>query len=102
MESVKEFFEKLPERVPPDKAAGMTNSYVFEIENSGAWLVAVADGKVTVTEGDGQADAHIKMSEETFRKVVARELNPLKGFMTRKIKIDGDMAAATKLGKLFG
>jgi putative sterol carrier protein len=102
VESVREFFETLPERVPAEKAAGVTNTYVFEIKDVGTWLVAVADGKVAVTEGDGEADVRFKMSEETLRKLVAGEQNPATAVLMRKIKVDGDMAAATRLGKLFG
>ena len=102
MDSVKEFFESLPGRVPAERAAGITNSYVFAITDVGTWFVDVADGKVTVTEGEAEADVRIGMSEVTFRKLVAREQNPMTGVMTGKIKIDGDMGAATKLGKLFG
>ena len=102
MESVKEFFESLPEKVPAERAAGITNSYLFDITDVGTWLVDVNDGSVKVTEGEGTADVRIGMSEETFRRLVAREQNPLRGVMTGKIKVDGNMGAATKLGKLFG
>ena len=102
MESVKEFFESLPEKVPAGRTAGITHSYLFEIADVGAWLVDVNDGSVSVTEGEAEADVRIGMSEETFRRLVAREQNPLRGVMTGKIKVDGNMGAATKLGKLFG
>ena len=41
----------------PSKLAGMSNSYLFDIEGEGQWLVDVRDGAVTVTEGGGDADA---------------------------------------------
>jgi putative sterol carrier protein len=102
MDSVREFFESLPGRVPPEKAAGVTNSYLFEIADAGTWRVAVDDGKVEVTEGTGEADATFAMSEEVFRKLVAGQQNPATAVLTGKIKIRGDMAAATKLKTLLG
>jgi len=102
MESVREFFETLPGRIPPEKAAGVSNSYLFEIKDAGTWLVAVDDGKVDVTEGDGEADVTFAMSEEVFRKLVAGQQNPATAVMTGKIKIRGDMGAATKLKTLLG
>jgi putative sterol carrier protein len=102
MESVREFFETLPGRIPPDKAAGVTSSYLFEIEDAGTWRVAVDAGKVDVTEGDGEADVTFAMSEEVFRKLVAGQQNPTTAVLTGKIKIRGDMAAATKLKTLLG
>jgi putative sterol carrier protein len=97
----REFFETLESRVDPAKTAGLTNSYVFEIDGAGTWKVDVADGKVAVSEGAGDADVTIRASEDTFRAVAGGELNPTTAYMTGKLKIDGDMGAAMKLQKLF-
>ncbi len=97
----REFFDTLESRVDASKTAGMNNSYLFEIEGAGTWKVDVADGKVNVTEGRGDADVTIRASEETFRAIASGEQNPTTAYMTGKIKIDGDMAAAMKLQKLF-
>ncbi len=102
MDTVKEFFESLPSRVPAENTAGITNSYLFEIKEVGTWLVAVDDGKMTVTEGDGEADVRIGMSEEIFHKLINGEQNPMRGVMTGKIKVKGNMGAASKLGKILG
>jgi putative sterol carrier protein len=105
-ETVQEFFDKLPERVPPENTAGMTNSYLFEITEAGTWLVAVDDGTITVAkhEGDTEAevDVRITMSEEIFHKLVAREQNAMRAVMTGKIKVKGNMGAASKLQKILG
>jgi putative sterol carrier protein len=100
-QTVQEFFENLESQADAAKTAGMTNSYVFDIDGAGQWKVDVDDGKVTVTEGGGDADAVISASEETFQKIVAGEQNPTSAYMTGKLKIKGDMGAAMKLQKLF-
>ena len=64
--------------------------------------MAVDDGKVDVTEGAGEADVTFAMSEEIFRKLVAGKQNPTTAVMTGKIKVKGDLAAATKLKTLLG
>jgi putative sterol carrier protein len=101
MGSVQEFFEGLPSRVSADRIAGMTNTYVFDIEGAGAWRVAIADGAIEVTEGGGDADCTFSASEESFEKIVAGEQNPTTAYMTGKLKIKGDMGAAMKLQKIF-
>ena len=101
MASVKEFFEGLESQADASKTAGMNNSYVFDIEGAGQWTVRVEDGKVSVAEGAGEADATISASEETFERIVAGEQNPTTAYMTGKLKIKGDMGAAMKLQKLF-
>src|SRR5438045_9633248 len=100
-ESVQDFFANLESRADSSKTAGMTNSYVFEIEGAGEWKVDVDDGKITVTEGGGDADAVISTSEETFEKIVAGEQNPTSAYMSGKLKVTGDLGAAMKLQKLF-
>jgi putative sterol carrier protein len=99
--TVREFFEGLESRIDPAKTAGMTNSYVFEIEGAGTWKVDVQDGSVSVAEGGGDADATISASEETFGQIASGDLNATTAYMTGKLKIKGDMGAAMKLQKLF-
>jgi len=96
-----EFFEKLPSRVIPEKTAGMNNSYVFAVDGAGTWTVKVADGAVTVDEGDTGGDCTISTSAEVFEKIVRGEQNPTTAYMTGKLKVKGDIGAAMKLQKLF-
>ena len=100
-ESTREFFEGLAARADPTKTAGMSNSYLFDIEGAGQWLVTVDDGTVSVREGDGEADCAISTTDENFQQIVAGDLNPTAAYMTGKLKIKGDMGAAMKLQKLF-
>ena len=100
-ETVKDFFANLSSRADSSKTAGMTNSYVFDIEGAGQWTVDVDDGTVTVKEGGGDGDVTIATSQETFEKIIAGEQNPTSAYMTGKLKVKGDMGAAMKLQKLF-
>jgi putative sterol carrier protein len=99
--AARDFFDNLESRADPAKLAGMSNSYLFDIEDEGQWLVTVADGRLSVAEGGGDADATITASGETFDKIVAGEQNPTTAYMTGKLKIKGDLGAAMKLQKLF-
>jgi putative sterol carrier protein len=99
--TAREFFDTLESRADASKTAGMTNSYLFDIEGAGKWTVSVDDGKVSVTEGGEDADAVITTSEATFEKIVSGEQNPTSAYMTGKLKVKGDMGAAMKLQKLF-
>ena len=100
-ESVQEFFETLPSRADTSKTAGMTNSYVFDIEGAGQWTVKVVEGSVSVVQGIEDADVTISASQEVFEKITAGEQNPTSAYMTGKLKLKGDMGAAMKLQKLF-
>ena len=100
-ENVQEFFNGLAARADAEKTAGMNNSYLFDIEGAGQWLVTVQDGAVSVTDGGGEADTTITTTEDSFMAIVRGEQNPTTAYMTGKLKIKGDMGAAMKLQKLF-
>jgi putative sterol carrier protein len=99
--TAQEFFDALPGKVDPAKTAGMSNSYVFDIDGVGTWTVSVADGAVSVAAGVADADCTISASEETLMKIASGEANATTAYMTGKLKIKGDMGAALKLQKLF-
>jgi len=99
---VAEFFETLPARVTPERTKGLRNSYLFEIADVGAWHVDVDDGTVTVTPGEAEADARIALSEDTFHKLVERRQSATMALVTGKIRVSGDMGAASKLQKILG
>jgi putative sterol carrier protein len=100
-QSAREFFESLETRIDPAKTAGMNNSYLLDIEGAGMWKVDVADGNVSVSEGESDADVTLRASEETLQALISREQNPTTAYMTGKLKVEGDMGAALKLQKLF-
>ena len=100
-DSVQDFFNGLPSRIDASKTQGMNNSYLFDIDGAGKWLVDVRDGQVNVQDGGDSADVTISTNDENFQKIVSGELNPTSAYMTGKIKVKGDMGAAMKLQKLF-
>jgi putative sterol carrier protein len=99
--SAKEFFESLESRVDPVRLAGIQQSYLFDVDGEGMWLVDVRNDKLTVTEGEQPADVTIKTSGETFEKIVKGDQNATTAYMTGKLKIEGDLGAAMKLQKFF-
>src|SRR3954471_22997548 len=100
-DKVREFFAGLESRVDPAKTAGMTNSYVFDVDGAGKWTVRVTNGIVSVTEGAQDADATISADADTLARIAAGEQNATTAYMTGKLKVKGDMGAALKLQKLF-
>jgi putative sterol carrier protein len=97
----REFFETLESRVDESKTAGMTATYLFEVDGAGTWTVDVNEGKLSVTEGGNNADTTITVSQENFEQLISGDLNPTTAYMTGKLKVKGDMSAAMKLQKLF-
>ena len=98
-ESVQEFFDGLAAGVDTSKTAGMNNSYLFDIEGAGQWLVKVDDGNVTVTEGGGDADTTIETSEETMMAVIKGEQNPTTAYMTGQAEDQGGHGRRDEVAK---
>jgi putative sterol carrier protein len=51
---------------------------------------------------DGEADVTLTASPEDFRAILEGGLSPTKAFMTGKLKVDGEMGLAMKLGSVLG
>lgn len=87
-----------------DKAKSMdANGKKIKIDLQGDGTIFI-DGKTTpptVSNDDNEADVTLIISEDNFEGLIAGSLNPQMAFMMGKLKIDGDMGLALKLGDLF-
>lgn len=75
---------------------GFDGSAKFVIEGEGAVIVDGA-GVRAADDGD-EADVTMTASADTFQDILAGSVNPASAFMTGKLKLDGDMGTAMKLG----
>jgi len=50
----------------------------------------------------GEADTTLSLSLEDMEKLVAGELNPTTAYMMGKLRIEGSMGVALKIGELLG
>jgi len=100
-QTVREFFDSIEDRLDPEKARGTTATYRFDVRDVGSWLVDVDDGRVSVSEGGGDADCVLQASEELWGKLIRGEANATTAYMTGKLKVKGDLELALKLKELF-
>ncbi len=73
---------------------GFDGTAKFEIEGEGT--IMVDENGVRV--GDEEADVTMTASAETFQGIIEGDVNPTTAFMSGKLKIDGNMGLAMKLG----
>lgn len=81
-------------------SGGFDGSAKFVIEGEGAVIVDGA-GVRAAEEGD-EADVTMTADADTFQDILSGDLNPTSAFMTGKLKLDGDMGTAMKLGSVLG
>ncbi|WP_135449917.1 MULTISPECIES: SCP2 sterol-binding domain-containing protein [Tabrizicola] len=70
----------------------------FVIPGEGA-IMLDANG---VRAGDEEADVTLTADAEVFRSILEGSTNPTMAFMTGKLKVDGSMGMAMKLGSVLG
>lgn len=103
-DDIKEIFNKMPEAFLPEKA-GDTNGIIqidLNGDGGGQWALHIADGKISVTEG--QADSPkltLKMLASDYLALSRGQVNPINLFMAGKIKLEGDMMLAMKFPEMF-
>ena len=78
-------------------SGGFDGSVKFEIENEGC--VRVDENGASIDDSD--ADCTLKANADTFQGIMSGDTNPTAAFMTGKLKVEGDMGAAMKLGSLL-
>ena len=89
---------EIAETLAPKVAEGNFDSVIkFDCGEDG---VMVIDNQSISTE-DGEADCTVGVSLEDLQSIVAGDLDPTAAFMQGKLKVDGDMGVAMKLGQVF-
>lgn len=77
-----------------DKIGTFDGSVKFDIADEGCLMID-ADG---VRAEDGEAECTLRASAETFQGILDGSVNPTTAFMMGKLKLDGDMGTAMRLG----
>lgn len=98
-DTVEEFFEDAAAKIDKTSLRGR-RSYLFEVESVGSWLVKVDDGSLTIDAGDGngtECDCVFTTSEAMFIRIARKQQNPILAYVTGKLKIRGNIAAASTL-----
>jgi putative sterol carrier protein len=72
-------------------------SVKFEIEDAGA--VRIDEGGARIDDGD--ADCTLIASRDTFESLLAGDLDPTAAFMSGRLRVEGDMGLAMRLGALL-
>jgi len=100
-----EYFETLANRFVPEQAKGVdaTMQYSLSGDGGGEWTVTIADGqfKGVQTGSVDKPTLNIMMDAAKFIEMANGDLDGRKAFLTRKLKVKGNIALAQKMQKFF-
>lgn len=100
-----EAFKDLKERFVNKDASNIEDiSIQFNMvgEVSGAFYAEVKDGKLSIEPYEYyDNDVVFEGTYEVFCKIISGQMNPVKAFITGKIKVHGDLGKAAMLEKVL-
>lgn len=96
------FSKKLKEHPEVAKAIGVAVAIELTGTGGGRWVID-CESKAPCIKADAvsRAVTTISMSTEVFEKMSKGELDPQTAFLTGKVKVDGNLGVAIKLGELL-
>ncbi len=81
------------------EGGGFDGSVKLVIEDGGA--VLLDESGAAPADGGADADCTLTASAETFRSLLAGELDATAAFMNGALRVDGDMGVAMRLGAIL-
>lgn len=104
--SVEEIWEKISLKAEEQAniGSGLNASYSFHIKDDEEKVFSLIfeNGQAEVREGAiDHADCSLSMNEKNFKRLLTGDLNATNAFMTRRLKLKGNIGDALKLEQIL-
>lgn len=99
-----EYFAKLNERLVADAAKDVNAVYQYNLtgDGGGDWYVKFENGEMTVEKGTHEKPSvTYTMDAKHYIDMANGDLDGTKAYLTRKLKVKGNLALAQKLKKIL-
>ncbi|MBO9483535.1 MULTISPECIES: SCP2 sterol-binding domain-containing protein [Gammaproteobacteria] len=102
MSTPAEIVESMKSRFNTDAAAGVEEVFQFNIEDADDYHLIINDGSLDIVSGThDDPSVTLIMDSETLAGVMSGEIDGMQAFMMGKLRAEGNMMLATKLGAYF-
>lgn len=97
------FTTTIPERIKTNASAvaALDAIYEFNVAGAGTWTVDFTQGGAVREGASGESGCTINVTEKDLSDIVEGKLSAQMAFMTGKLKIDGNISLALKLGAIL-
>ncbi|WP_277374802.1 SCP2 sterol-binding domain-containing protein [Pseudomonas sp. AA-38] len=100
--SVADIVQNMQSKFNSSAAAGLDLVFQFNIEDGDNYALIVKDGTCAIEQGDNpNANVTLIMDSATLKGITTGETDGMQAFMAGKLRAEGDMMLAMKLGELF-
>ncbi len=99
-----DFFDALSKRGQEPLLDGMRATVRFDIADKGKterWLLAIRDGSLAVTRGDGEADCVIQTDRAEFDLLASGRRNPMAAALRGTLTMEGNPRLLIRVQRLF-
>jgi len=104
MSATSAFFERLAATDHDPRFDKVRGSVRFDIRDGDQvqrWLLDIDHGRLRLTQDDGPAGTVIKVSAQVAESMALGQMNGLAAITRGEILVDGDLALALRVGRLF-
>ncbi|WP_137885626.1 SCP2 sterol-binding domain-containing protein [Pseudomonas sp. 2FE] len=102
MTTVADIAQTMQSKFNSTAAAGLDLVFGFKIEDGENFFLTVKDGACELSQGESaNANVTLIMNTETLQGITSGETDGMQAFMGGKLRAEGDMMLAMKLGELF-
>ncbi len=100
---VRDIFDTMPSRFRAEGAAGVNNTFGYDIKGEGKWKLTVKDGAMSVdeTKDIDDCDVVVRTDGETFVGMNIGKVDGMQALTANKLKVEGDFNTFAATGKLF-
>ncbi len=100
---VEDIFNTMKERFRPEGAKDVDAIFGYDIKDEGKWKLTVKNNEMALEKTDDLSGcvAVMQADGETFVGVNTGNVDGTNAFMSGKVKVEGDLGAFGKTGKLF-
>lgn len=104
--SLEEIWEQISLKAEDESevASGLNASYTFHIKDGEekSYSLIFENGKAEVKHGSiDNANCQLSMNESNFKRLLTGDLNATNAFMTRRLKLKGNIGDALKLEQIL-